>query len=227
MVARNADKNEAKNGEGAQLMANVSPDQVALLSSWLADLDQNREAETAPAPSNAQTDDARAGDSRDKRGRFAPGNRCGRGNPAHRRMAHLRRECLKTISAEDVREITRKLITSAKAGDLLATRLLFEYALGKPMQPLELSGPEGSPIDVAAVQHETVDRIISHLPPPCLEVLIADIRAGKADRPVIHYSGNSCALGCCPSTVGAAAVEQAPCDGQPQTPNPDRQHHDG
>lgn len=87
-------------------------------------------------------------DGRDGRGRFAAGNHCGQGNPSHRRMARLRRGLLAAVSVEDIQAITAALLTQAKNGDTQAAKLLLEYAIGKPTQPIEVAGPEGQPLAV-------------------------------------------------------------------------------
>jgi hypothetical protein len=69
---------------------------------------------------------------RDSRGRFAPGNPGGPGNPFARRVAELRKVLLQAVSEEDLRVVAEQLVVKAKMGDLAATKLLFQYVLGKP-----------------------------------------------------------------------------------------------
>lgn len=85
---------------------------------------------------------------RDDRGRFTPGNQFGQGNPAARRMHALRQTVLDSLTEDDVRQVTRKLLELALAGDTTAIRLVLEYAVGRPVQAIELSGPDQEPLQV-------------------------------------------------------------------------------
>ncbi len=68
----------------------------------------------------------------DARGRFPAGNAGGPGNPFARRVASLRTILLECVSDEEMRHIAGQLVVMAKAGDLAAIKLLFQYVLGKP-----------------------------------------------------------------------------------------------
>jgi hypothetical protein len=68
---------------------------------------------------------------KDDRGRFAPGNRLGRGNPLAGRAAKIRAELLRASKPADVKEICRKLIEGAKRGDLAFIREWFDRTAGK------------------------------------------------------------------------------------------------
>jgi hypothetical protein len=74
---------------------------------------------------------------RDGKGRFAPGNQCGAGNPFARRVALLRTVVLTTVREEDMHAIVRKLIELAKNGDVAAARLVLGYSLGKPAETVD------------------------------------------------------------------------------------------
>jgi hypothetical protein len=69
---------------------------------------------------------------RDARGRFTAGNAGGPGNPFARRVASLRTILLECVNDEEMRHIAGQLVVMAKAGDLAAIKLLFQYVLGKP-----------------------------------------------------------------------------------------------
>jgi hypothetical protein len=69
---------------------------------------------------------------RDAHGRFAKGNPGGPGNPFARRVAALRRALCETVTEDDVRAITCKLLQQARDGDPAAVRVLFAYAIGRP-----------------------------------------------------------------------------------------------
>src|SRR5262249_30762596 len=68
----------------------------------------------------------------DARGRFAPGNKGGSGNPFARQVAALRQALLDAVSPDDVAAIAHALAAKAKAGDVPAARVLLGYLVGKP-----------------------------------------------------------------------------------------------
>ena len=53
---------------------------------------------------------------RDRTGRFAPGNKHGRGNAQARRVHRLRAALLREVKPEDVADIARMLIEKARSG---------------------------------------------------------------------------------------------------------------
>ncbi|MCL4195836.1 MAG: hypothetical protein KJZ87_29130 [Thermoguttaceae bacterium] len=65
-------------------------------------------------------------------GRFAPGNKLGRGSPLAGRAAKLRAALLASVSDDDIREIAAMLVQKAKEGDLPAIAQLLDRVLGKP-----------------------------------------------------------------------------------------------
>jgi hypothetical protein len=77
------------------------------------------------------------GDGRDRKGRFAPGNKLATGNPHARQVGALRSALLNTVKPADIREVVQKLVELAKAGDLVAARLLLERCLG-PAVPIDV-----------------------------------------------------------------------------------------
>ena len=88
-------------------------------------------------------------DGRHPDGRFAPGNRIARGNPIHRRMAHLRSALLDAATAEDVRAVAAKLAELARQGDVAAAKVWLEHTVGKPPAALELTGPDGTALGLS------------------------------------------------------------------------------
>ena len=68
----------------------------------------------------------------DAKGRFVRGNVGGPGNPFGRRVADLRKIILAALNDAEMLAITQAMIARAKAGDVAAARLLYQYALGKP-----------------------------------------------------------------------------------------------
>ena len=73
---------------------------------------------------------------RDRRGRFATGNRAavGHGGGLAAQVQRLRSELVGAVAPADVRAIARRLVKDAKAGDAHAIRLLFNYTLGRPVE---------------------------------------------------------------------------------------------
>jgi hypothetical protein len=67
----------------------------------------------------------------DAKGRFAKGNPGGPGNPFARHVAKLRSALAECVGEDDIRQIARGLLVSAKLGHLPSIRILFMYVLGK------------------------------------------------------------------------------------------------
>ena len=77
---------------------------------------------TAPIPTDL--------DGRDRRGRFARGNKAGRGNPLAGRVQRLRVALVRAVGPDDLQDVARALLTAAKAGDTAAAKLLLDRTLG-------------------------------------------------------------------------------------------------
>jgi len=71
-------------------------------------------------------------DGRDRRGRFAAGNRASKGNVLARKAARFRSRLFNTVSEDDFAEVVERLIREAKSGESWACKLLFSYLLGEP-----------------------------------------------------------------------------------------------
>jgi hypothetical protein len=88
---------------------------------------KRRGGDASVGAESLRSEPAMDGDSgRDARGRFGPGN------PFARRVARLRQVLLDAVSDEDLQIVAEQLVVKAKMGDLAATKLLFQYVLGKP-----------------------------------------------------------------------------------------------
>jgi hypothetical protein len=61
---------------------------------------------------------------RDGRGRFAPGNPGGPGNPFARRSAALREALCEAVTEENLKDLARVLLLHAQGGDVPAAKLL-------------------------------------------------------------------------------------------------------
>jgi hypothetical protein len=99
-------------------------------------------------------------------GRLLPGNRVAAGNkgsnPTARRMHELRRSILEAEGEENVRSVWVKLRELAAGGDVQAIRLYLEYAFGKPVQALEIGGPDGQAGDLAALTRIVLAALSAH-----------------------------------------------------------------
>ncbi|MEX2169508.1 MAG: hypothetical protein WD851_09355 [Pirellulales bacterium] len=71
---------------------------------------------------------------RDTSGRFAPGNKAGRGNPLARKVQQLRAALVQAVTEADVKNIIAALVKAAKAGDVVAAREILDRTIGKPAQ---------------------------------------------------------------------------------------------
>ena len=82
---------------------------------------------------------------RDANGRFAIGNDGGPGNPFARQTAALHSAFLQRATPEDMKAIADRLIEQAKAGNVVAAKLVLQYTIGKPapaVQPDKLDAEE-------------------------------------------------------------------------------------
>ncbi|MFZ4575790.1 MAG: hypothetical protein ACOYN0_15455 [Phycisphaerales bacterium] len=71
-------------------------------------------------------------DGRGPDGRFVPGNPGGPGNPLGRKVGGLRSAMMAAVAASDIRDVIRKLVSAAKAGEPWAVRELLDRVFGKP-----------------------------------------------------------------------------------------------
>ena len=90
---------------------------------------------------------------REANGQFGKGNRVAAGNKGGGRSARPKEEqyldiMLRTCTAEDWEKIVKSAVTFAKAGDGKAREWLSNYILGKPIERTEISGPNGSKLEL-------------------------------------------------------------------------------
>lgn len=73
---------------------------------------------------------------RDRRGRFAGGNRAAVGHSTGlaAKVAKLRAALVAAVSEEDIRRIADALVKRAADGDPGSIKLLFAYVLGRPVE---------------------------------------------------------------------------------------------
>ena len=68
-------------------------------------------------------------------GKFAPGNTFAKGGARYvSRAAAIRRELMRCVTREDVKEITQALVREAKSGDVSAIKEFFDRLVGKAEQ---------------------------------------------------------------------------------------------
>ena len=70
-------------------------------------------------------------------GKFAKGNRAGRGNPHAKRTQRLRTALLSACRPADIKAVVEALIEKAKSGDVPSAKLLLDRCLGKTTPPAE------------------------------------------------------------------------------------------
>lgn len=84
-------------------------------------------------------------------GRFLPGNREGRGNPANRRAQKLRNALIRAVTPDDVRAVAATLTEAAKSGDVQAAKLLLSFVVGRPASTIELDAKVAAVAATASV----------------------------------------------------------------------------
>lgn len=83
-------------------------------------------------PNTNDVHQANENSGRDARGRFAPGNPGGPGNPFARQVAALRQALVNSVTEEDIQEVMQSLKQQAKEGNWQAAKLFLQYVVGKP-----------------------------------------------------------------------------------------------
>jgi hypothetical protein len=66
-------------------------------------------------------------------GKFASGNRFGKGNPNNRRAQEIRNAIIKAIEPSEMAQAARQLLQQAKGGDRQAFAELCDRIIGKPL----------------------------------------------------------------------------------------------
>lgn len=67
-------------------------------------------------------------------GRFAPGNKCGKGNPHVRKLSAMRQAFAEVIDESRLRNLAENIYQRSLAGDMVAAKLLMSYVVGKPVE---------------------------------------------------------------------------------------------
>jgi hypothetical protein len=145
----------SSNGNGCRHAPETSPTTSRLGAAF---------AEPAAPPENGTG-------GRDAKGRFAPGNAGGPGNPFARRTAELRREFLAEATGEGLRAVCRALLERAKGGDVAAAKLALSYLVGKPERavggdPSHLLPGSPKQYQLPVLRGATADPVQRSLEPP-------------------------------------------------------------
>jgi len=96
---------------------------------------------------------------RDDKGRFTKGNTFGKskGRPNRDVTEKYLRVFSDTVTDEDLQEILRVVMSRAKAADMVAARIILEYAYGKPAQRVEVESTGDLNIALAWPEDEKHD----------------------------------------------------------------------
>ena len=84
-------------------------------------------------------------------GRFTPGNAIGKGNPGNRRQRELRAALIEAATPEKVKAVEEALYELAVGGDVAAAKVWLDHVVGKPVQAVELAGPDGQALGMEVV----------------------------------------------------------------------------
>ena len=98
---------------------------------------------------------------RDSDGRFGPVN------PFAQQVAALRAALVESVTPDDIRAIAARLVQDSRAGDNTATKLLFQYVIGKPQpatDPDKLDVDEFRGLQEAAVPPEVFAAMLRCVP---------------------------------------------------------------
>lgn len=106
---------------------------------------------------------------RNAKGRFLPGNPGGPGNPQAHNVAAWRKALADTVSADDVAEVTRRLIEAAKAGEPWAVHELLDRLIGKPSVQIDFQAADMAAIpkydERLAAEARRITRFLLENPP--------------------------------------------------------------
>jgi len=114
-------------------------------------------------------------DARDAKGRFAPGNPGGPGNPFARQVAALRQALLNSVTPADLQAVAKALIQRAVEGNVQAAKLLLSYTIGKPQpapEPDRMDADEWNVYqETAPMKHESATVIQAGVPEAHLQIV--------------------------------------------------------
>src|SRR5215471_5564046 len=116
---------------------------------------------------------------RDAKGLFAPGNAIAKGNAGNARMKELRRALIDCVTPEKVREVEASLYKLAIGGDTTAIKIWLDHVVGRPVQAVELAGPDGTALDLPSIV-STIMVALGDEPEARIKVAAAFHRLGRS-----------------------------------------------
>jgi hypothetical protein len=114
---------------------------------------------------------------RESDGRFGPVN------PFAQQVAGLRAALVESVTPDDIRAIAARLVHDSRAGDNTATKLLFQYVIGKPqpaVDPDRLAIDAFRTLQLSAVPPEAIAQIARGVPLELVLQLLPLLLAAKA-----------------------------------------------
>jgi hypothetical protein len=122
---------------------------------------------------------------RDTTGRFGNGNDLASNIPYARHVASLRTALAEAVTPDDLRAIAARLVEASRNGDKTATKLLFQYVIGKPQPAVD---PDRLVIEAfrllhqSAVPPEAVAQIARGVPVQFLLTMLPLLLDAKASQ---------------------------------------------
>ena len=84
-------------------------------------------------------------------GKFAPGNKHSLGHAGNRRQRELRTALVEAATPEKVKAVEESLHELAAGGDVAAAKVWLDHVVGRPVQAVELAGPDGQALGMEVV----------------------------------------------------------------------------
>jgi len=89
---------------------------------------------------------------RDRRGRFAAGNKAAKGNPHQQATQRFRATLMETVKPADLKAVVRQLVAKAKAGEPWAVKELLDRSVGRPVSADVVEQEEKPPYIVRIIK---------------------------------------------------------------------------
>jgi hypothetical protein len=120
---------------------------------------------------------------RETNGRSGKDNEFGPDIPFARHVASLRTALVESVTPDDMRAIAARLVEESRGGDKTATKLLFQYVIGKPqpaVDPDRLAVEAFRALQQSAVPPEVIAQIARGVPLELVLQLLPILMAAKA-----------------------------------------------
>lgn len=111
-------------------------------------------------------------DGRLANGRFAPGNKLGRGNPHGQLVNELRAAMLEAIAPADIRAAVSALVREAHAGNIAAIKELLDRTVGKEPLVITADVQQAGPTMIFYNGHPPTSAEVGNLAPNATTVLV-------------------------------------------------------